>query len=392
MIGTGVFVVFSPAAAAAGAGLLVALAVAAFVAYANATTSAELAALYPSSGGTYVYGRERLGPTWGYLAGIAFIAGKIASCGAAALAVGAYAAPGFARPIAAAAVVFVTAVNYRGITRTAGLKRILVAALLAILALVVVAVLAGGDPAASNLQPWWPHGIRGLLGAAALLFFAFAGYARIATLGEEVRDPARIIPRAIPLALGITLVVYAAVAIALLLTLGPERLAAATAPLSAAVADGSASALTPVVRVGATIAALGSFLSLVAGISRTAFAMANNGDLPRWLAAVHPRFKVPHHAELLIGAITLVVVSFGGITGAVSFSAFTVLLYYAIANASALTLSAELRRWPRWLAVAGLVGCLVLASSLPWLVVVTASALLASAAVARMLWRRRAPG
>jgi len=387
MIGTGVFVVFSPAAAAAGAGLLIGLAIAAFVAYANATSSAELAALYPSSGGTYVYGRERLGPTWGYLAGIAFVGGKIASCGAAALAVGEYAAPAYARPIGAAAVVFITAVNYRGITRTARLNRLLVAVLLAILTLVVVAMFTGGSPDVSRLQPWWPHGFRGILTAAALLFFAFAGYARVATLGEEVRDPARTIPRAIPLALGITLVVYIAVALGLLLTLGPERLAATAAPLSAAVAAGSWHALTPVVRIGAAIAALGSFLSLMAGISRTAFAMASNGDLPRWLAAVHPRYKVPYHAELLTGAIALVVVAFGGISGAVSFSAFTVLLYYAIANTSALTLPTGQRRWPRGLAGAGLVGCLVLAASLPWPVVVAGGAVLAVAVLARVVIR-----
>jgi APA family basic amino acid/polyamine antiporter len=388
MIGTGVFVVFSPAAAAAGAGLLIGLAVAAFVAYANATSSAQLAALYPSSGGTYVYGRERLGETWGFLAGIAFVVGKIASCGAAALAVGAYAAPAYARPIAAAAVVFITAVNYRGITRTARLNRILVATLLAILALVVVAMFAGGSPSSSQLQPWWPHGLRGVLTAAALLFFAFAGYARIATLGEEVRDPAHTIPRAIPLALGITLVAYVAVGLGLLLTLGPERLAAATAPLTAAVSGGSWNALTPVVRIGAVLAALGSFLSLMAGISRTGFAMASNGDLPRWLAAVHPRYRVPHHAELAIGAITLVVVAFGGISGAISFSAFAVLLYYAIANASALTLAARERRWPRWLAGAGLAGCIVLAVSLPWPVLVAGSAVLAGAALIRAATRR----
>src|SRR4051812_3370502 len=119
MIGTGVFVVYAPAAAAAGTGLLLGLAIAGFVAYANATSSAELAALYPASGGTYVYGRERLGAVWGHLAGIGFIVGKTASCAAAALAVGAYAAPSATRPVAAAAVVLVTAVNYRGITKTA---------------------------------------------------------------------------------------------------------------------------------------------------------------------------------------------------------------------------------------------------------------------------------
>jgi APA family basic amino acid/polyamine antiporter len=381
MIGTGVFVVFAPGAAAAGSGLLIGLAIAAFVAYANATSSAELAALYPASGGTYVYGRERLGAMWGYLAGIAFVSGKIASCAAAALAVGVYAAPGAERPVAVAAVVFITAVNYFGITKTAALNRVLVTLLLAVLTIVVVATLGGGSANLDHLTSWFPNGIHGVLQAGGLLFFAFAGYARIATLGEEVRDPERTIPRAIPLALGIALVLYTIVAVSVLLVLGPDHLARATAPLYTAVATGRFEGISGIVRVGAVLAALGVFLSLVAGISRTTYAMASHGDLPRWFAAVHPRYHVPHRAELAVGAITVAIVSVGGITGAVSFSAFSVLLYYAIANASAYTLDRHERRWPRWLAVAGLVGCLTLAVNLPWPALVAGVIVVAAAAV-----------
>ena len=388
MIGTGVFVVFAPAAAATGAGLILGLAVAAVVAYANATSSARLAALYPASGGTYVYGRERLGHMWGYLAGTGFIAGKISSCGAAALAVGVYAAPDFSRPVGAAAVAFVTAVSYRGITKTARLTRVLVAVLLAVLALVVVAALAGGRPGAGQLAPWFPGGARGVLQAAGLLFFAFAGYARIATLGAEVRDPARTIPRAIPLALAVALAVYAAVAVSLLLALGPAQLAASPAPLAAAVSGGPLHALTPIVRVGAAVAALGALLSLVAGISRTVYAMASQGDLPRWFAAVHPRFAVPYHAELVVGAVTLAVVAAGGLTAAVGFSAFTVLVYYSITNACALTLP-RTRRWPFFLALLGLVGCLVLAANLSWPVLAAGCGLYALAVIGYLASRGR---
>src|SRR5262245_21758078 len=224
MIGAGVFVVYAPAAAAAGSGLLLGLVIAAFVAYANATSSAQLAALYPASGGTYVYGRERLGARWGYFAGIGFMSGKIASCAAAALAVGAYAAPSAQRPVAAAAVVFITAVIYFGITKTAALNRVLVTLLLAVLTIVVFATLGGGEADFDHLTSWFPNGMHGVLQAAGLLFFAFAGYARIATLGEEVKEPERTIPCAIPLALGITLAIYALVAVAVLLVLGPDRL------------------------------------------------------------------------------------------------------------------------------------------------------------------------
>src|ERR687894_500937 len=128
MIGAGVFSAFAPAAAAAGAGLLVGLAIAAFVAYCNATASAQLAAQYPTSGGTYVYGRQRLGDWHGFLAGWGFVIGKTASCAAMALTFASYAAPdGWARPVAVAAVLGLAAVNYRGVTRTARLARVIVA-------------------------------------------------------------------------------------------------------------------------------------------------------------------------------------------------------------------------------------------------------------------------
>jgi APA family basic amino acid/polyamine antiporter len=362
MLGTGVFVVFAPAAAAAGTGLLLALTVAAAVAYANATSSAQLAAQHPQAGGTYVYGRARLGRFWGYLAGVAFLAGKTASCGAAALAAGTYLWPEQRRPVAAAAVVLVTAVNYRGVTKTARAARVLVGALIGVLALVVAAAVMTPQADAGRLAiDTTPTGV---LRAAALLFFAFAGYARIATLSEEVRDPARTIPRAVTLGLGVTFAIYAAVAAAMLVALGAERLGTVPAPLAAVVTGSPLETLAPVVRLGAVAGALGSFLSLMTGVSRTAFAMASEGDLSRWLAAVHPRHRVPHHAELVAGVVVLGVALAGGLRGAIGFSAFTVLVYYAVTNVSALTLRPEERRWPRALAVFGLVGCLTLAASL----------------------------
>lgn len=366
MLGTGVFVVYAPAAARAGGiGLLIALGVAALVAFCNAMSSAQLAAVHPQSGGAYVYGRERLGRAWGVLAGYAFIAGKSASCAAAALAVGAYVYPPAQRVVAAGAVVLVVALNLGGIGKTVGATRVLVAFLLAVLGVVVAAGFTAGPPPSPGGVPLPGLTPYGVLGAAGLLFFAFAGYARIATLGEEVRDPARVIPRAIPLALGVTLVIYLAVALATLYALGPAGLAGQRAPLAAAVDASALSALAPLVRAGAAVAALASFLSLVAGTSRTVFAMAVGGDLPRWFAAVHPSRRVPYRAELAVGVAALTGVFVGDLSGAIGFSAGTVLLYYAIANASALRLSREERRWPRVVAVLGLVGCLTLAVSLP---------------------------
>jgi APA family basic amino acid/polyamine antiporter len=360
MIGAGVFVVFGPAAAAAGTGLLLALVVAAVVAWCNATSSARLAARYPHSGGTYVYGRERLGAFWGYLAGWSFIVGKTASCAAMALTVGLYVWPAHAHPVAAAAVAGLTAVNYRGIQKSALLTRVIVAVVLAVLAGVIAAVLLSGRAHAARIGV--AGDATGILQAAGLLFFAFAGYARIATLGEEVRDPARTIPRAIRLALLITLAVYAALAVLLMAILGAE-LPSAAAPLVEAARAAGASWLVPVVTVGAAVAALGSLLSLILGVSRTGLAMARDGHLPAALAVVHPRFGVPHRAEVTVGLVVAAVAAVADIRSAIGFSSFAVLVYYAIANASAWTLDTSPAR--RAVPVLGLAGCALLAVCLP---------------------------
>ncbi|WP_432018820.1 APC family permease [Streptomyces sp. 1222.5] len=392
MIGAGVFSALGPAARAAGSGLLVGLALAAVVAYCNAMSSARLAARYPASGGTYVYGRERLGAFWGYLAGWAFVVGKTASCAAMALTVGTYAWPGQAHAVAVAAVVALTAVNYGGIQKSAWLTRVIVAVVLAVLAAVVVACLSSGRAVAGHLGVGLSSGAGGVLQAAGLLFFAFAGYARIATLGEEVRDPARTIPRAIPLALGIALVVYACVAVAVLGVLGAGPLGRAEAPLAEAVRAAGVPGLVPVVRAGAAVAALGSLLALILGVSRTTLAMARDGHLPGALAAVHPRFGVPHRAELAVGAVVTVLAATVDVRGAIGFSSFGVLAYYAVANASAWTLSPA--PLSRVVPVVGLLGCAALAFALPVVPVAVGAGVLAVGAVAygvRRWWAGRRP-
>ncbi|MCY7412593.1 MAG: amino acid permease, partial [Salinibacterium sp.] len=284
MIGAGVFAAFSPAAQAAGNGLLIGLAVAAVVAFCNAASSAQLAAVYPRAGGTYVYGRERLGEWWGFVAGWSFVIGKTASCAAMALTFAAYAAPpGWERPVAVGAVIALVAVNLLGVTRTAQATRAIVIVVLLVLVIVVAAGFSTGLPAFSDgatgatgtnsfADSLIASGPYGILQSAGLLFFAFAGYARIATLGEEVRNPVTTIPRAIPLALGITVVVYAVLAVVVLGTLGPDGTAASAAPLAATTAAAGFGWADPVVRVGAAAASLGALLALLAGIGRTSLA------------------------------------------------------------------------------------------------------------------------
>jgi basic amino acid/polyamine antiporter, APA family len=382
MVGAGIFAALSPAAHYAGSALLIGLVLAGAVAFCNATSSARLAALYPESGGTYVYGRRRLGDVWGYLAGAAFVVGKLASYAAMALTFAHYAAPSIARPLAVGAVLALTAVNLAGIDKTAGLTRVIVALVLVALAVFVVVALAGGTVDGSHLSD--THGgVLGALRSGGILFFAFAGYARIATLGEEVAAPERTIPRAIAVALGLTVATYAAVAIAALLAAPPSLLASTQAPLRAVVRSGSLDGFAPVVQVGAAIASLGVLLSLLAGVSRTVFAMAANRHLPHALSAVHERRRVPHRAELLVGALVVVIASLADIRNAIGFSSFCVLFYYGVANASALTLRRKLL-----VPAAGVVGCLVLAFTLPVASVVVGAATIAAAALLYPLARR----
>ncbi|HOA86475.1 MAG: APC family permease [Microbacteriaceae bacterium] len=365
MIGAGVFSVWAPAAQAAGAGLLIGLAIAAVIAFCNATASAQLAAAHPTSGGTYAYGRAELGPWWGFIAGWCFVIGKLASCAAMALVFAAYAAPpGWERPVAVAAVVALATVNLLGVTRTAQLIRVIVVTVLLGLAVVVAAgVAAPPHPiAASTLLD---GGIPGILQAAGLLFFAFAGYARIATMGEEVRDPARTIPRAIVIALGAAVAVYAVIAVVALAALGPA-LAHSSAPLADVATAAGWGWAQPVIRVAAAAASLGALLALIAGIGRTSLAMAREGDLPRVFAAVHPRWRVPHRAEIAIAIVVIAAVLLVDLRGAIGFSSFGVLLYYLIANLSALRQRGAARRYPRALQLVGVVGCAALALSLPW--------------------------
>lgn len=370
MLGAGVFAVWGPASTAAGGAVLVALALAATVAVCNATSSAQLAAQYPTSGGTYVHGRERLGAWPGFLAGWAFVVGKTASCAAMALTVAAYTVPApWQRPAAVAVVLLAGALGYRGITRTARATRVVLVVVLTCLAVALLAALTGTRSApalgAQVQQGWTENGVYGVLQAAGLLFFAFAGYARVATLGEEVRTPARTIPRAVLLALTTAAAVYAVVAVTLLATLGADATAAAVSPLADAVAAGRVPGAVVVVGAGAAAASFGALLALLAGVSRTVLAMARGHDLPHRLGAVHPVHEVPHRAEAVVVVAVAALAATGDLRWSIGLSSTGVLVYYLVANLSAWTQTAPHRRYPRGLQALGALLCVALVASLP---------------------------
>ncbi len=395
MIGAGIFSAFGPASRAAGPSLLVAFAVAAFVAYCNATSSAQLAAVYPTSGGTYIYGRERLGHWWGFTAGWGFVVGKTASCAAMALTFAAYVVPDpgwVQRSCGAAAVLVLVGLNYLGVSKTALVAKVLVSVSVVCLLVLVIAVWAARPRVTvTHGQQFWAGGVYGLLQAAGLLFFAFAGYARIATMGEEVRDPAHTIPRAIQIALLGAMLLYAVVGFTALVGVGPQALASAPAPLAAVSRTSDVAAIGTVVRIGGAVASLGALLALIAGIGRTTLAMSRHQDLPRWLGAVHPKFKVPHHAEVALGLVVCILVATVDLRNAIGFSSFGVLVYYLIANLAAYTQPAADRRWPRALQILGAGACVLLVATLPVSAILGGIALFAVGIAGRAV-RRVRPG
>jgi APA family basic amino acid/polyamine antiporter len=365
MIGAGVFVAWSPAAAAAGSWLLVGLVIAGGVALCNAMSSAQLAARHPESGGTYVYARERLGPAWGHLAGWGFVVGKTASTSAMALAIGAYVWPEQRSWVATAAVLLIVLVNLGGLSRTVGVTRILL-----VVSSIALLVVIGGAVARDGSQVVIATEIDtdafGVLRSAGFLFFAFAGYARVATLGEEVRDPEVTIPRAIPRALLAVLAVYLVVGVAALSAVPAGALALESAPLRMVVETGSLAGLAWLVTVGAAVASLGVLLNLIPGVSRTVLAMARRRELPAWFAVIDERRSLPIRAELTVAAVTVGLVHTLSITSAIAVSGVAVLTYYALTNLSALRLGPAERRWHPVFAVLGLVGCTVLVVTLPF--------------------------
>jgi basic amino acid/polyamine antiporter, APA family len=359
MLGTGVFAVWTPAWSLAGSWLLLGLGIAAVVAVLNAISTARLAAVHPEAGGAYAYGRIRLSRGAGLTAGLAFLVGKGASAAAAALTIGVYAWPGQERLVAWLAIAVALAIDLRGVVKSTRVNAVLVAVVIAVVLLVVgVGLVNLPDAAPAPAPPATPVAV---VAAAGLLFVAFAGYARIAVLGEEVRDPARTIPLAMAASFAIVLVLYAAVGATIALLAG-RGLALGPAALEAVAALSGSGALEAVVRVAAVLGAGSVLISLLAGMGRTLFAMASAGDAPRALAAVSSR-SVPHRAAVLVALWAAVVVLAGQLSWALALSGFSILGYYSVAHLAAWTLPPGKRPW-RVVPVLGLVGCVAVLGSL----------------------------
>ena len=391
IVGAGIFVVTGVAAGIAGPALLLGLGIAGVAATCNALSSAQLAAVYPQAGGTYEYGYRVLSPWAGYVAGWMFLASKIAAAGTVALGLAGYLdalVPGVhPRWIAVGAILAFTVLNYFGVKRSSRVNLGIVAISLGALILFVGTGIPAFDPA--NLRPFSPAGWRGTLEAAAILFFAYTGYARIATLAEEVRDPARTIPRAIMITLGGAIILYAAVALIAVGAVGAAQMAASAAPLQVAAQAFPVSGIATVVSIGGVTAMLGVILSQLLGLSRMGFAMARRGDLPRMVGAIHPVTGVPGRAVLLVGGIAAVVAATGSLRGVAAAASFAILIYYGIANAAALRMPSEAKLVHDGVPLLGLVACITLALALPGPVILTGLTVLSVGVLVRLVLRPR---
>ena len=359
MLGAGVFVVFGPASELAGSLLLVSILVAALVAYLNAASIAQLAAVVTRSGGAYAYGRHYLGNAWGFLAGMSFLVGKIGSAAAIALVFATYLTPGFEILTAVLAVVVMAAINIAGINRTAFGSKVLATITLSFLTVLILAGLVA-EPAEGTMTA---GGFPGVLTAASLFFFAFAGYARVATLGGEVRDSEKSVPSAIRISLAIVLVTYLALALVLMLKLGPS-VAGSLTPI-ADLAGVTLGIEGSVVAVFAAVATLGSLLALLAGMSRTASEMASDAELPKVLSKKLKNGS-PALAEVIISLLVILLVVTGSIILTIGLSSFAILSYYAIANLAAYRQPRSETERAKWLNLVGLGLCVLLGLSVPF--------------------------
>jgi len=375
MMGTGVFVSIGVAAGVSGPSVVLAIVVAALVAVCNALSSAQLAAAHAVSGGTYEYGYKYLSPSLGFSAGWMFLWAKSASAATAALGFGGYFIHVFGlkqfsvMALGVLVSVAVTVLVLSGMKRSNFANIAVVSATLFALGLFVVFALpAVYTSGRENLFPILPEGegsMGGFLQACGLMFVAYTGYGRIATMGEEVKNPRRVIPAAIIAVMILSAVLYLAVGIAAIGAYGAMPLGEATlkdaAPLETVLQSIGHPAIARIVGLGAMTAMLGVLLNLVLGLSRVALAMGRRGDLPSIFSGLNKAKTTPVAAVIGVGAAITALSLVGNVKLTWSFSAFTVLIYYAITNLAALRLPKQDRLYPPLFAWCGLFSCVFLA-------------------------------
>ncbi len=405
IVGTGIFVSIGVAAGSAGPSVILAIALAAIVATCNAFSSAQLAASHAVSGGTYEYGYRYLHSWFGFTAGWMFLCAKTASAATAALGFAGYLIHLFNLssvpiiPIAACTSVVLTSLVLSGLRQAAWANSVIVSVTLVALVLFVVCGLPDVfNQGAVHLKPFFPFSekrVSGFFYATALMFVAYTGYGRVATLGEEVKNPKTLIPRAIIVTLIVSAILYIAVGLVAVGTVGAENLAQATqnhaTPLERAARMIGTPGLGIIVAIGACASMLGVLLNLILGLSRVVLAMGRQGDLPLLFGHVSEKGRAPSAAVIGVGMAITGLTLTGSVETTWAFSAFTVLIYYSITNLAALRLPKVDRLYHPVFAIGGLIACLFLAFWVPGKIWVTGLGLivmgLAWHVVANKLWK-----
>ena len=363
MIGAGLFYNLAPTSKISSYSTILGLILASTLAFANASSSAQLASLYPQTGGTYLYANKVLGKLPGNIAGIVFILGKTVSCVAIALTLGNYISPIYGKELGVGLSVIVFLIGYKGITKTAALARWFVLIVVSILAFFCIAILMTSS---TNIAIPLLEGFSAsnLFLSAAIWFFAFTGYSRLATYGEEIKNPETIIPSSILTGLGITVTIYLFVNWLSLAIIGPEVVANSNTPLLVAMDVSVMSDFSFLIVFASTIATASVFLALLPAISRIYVAMSRDGILPNMFSKIHNKNNSAYVSELFVLLTVVVGIYTINITNAIKLSAFFILIYYSLTNLSVINLEKNQRLYPVSIAYYGLLMCMVLGFSL----------------------------
>jgi APA family basic amino acid/polyamine antiporter len=360
IIGSGIFIVTGIVAGMAGPAMIISVLVAGIIALFSALSVAELSVYLPEEGGTYAYAQKLISPFAGFIAGWIWIFSNIF--------VGAAVSLGFAHyfvtlfpeiPVKGIAVIICLifiVINYIGLKESTIVNNILVSFKVIILLFFIAFGL--GFFSSTNVTPFAPTGMLGILNGAALIFFAYTGFARVTIMAEEVQDPKKTLPRSIYLALAISTVLYILVSIVAVGLVGAPALFQSGSPLADAIRITGSSPAVVVVSAGAMIATASVLLTTIMGISRIMFAMSRKGDLPAFLTRIHPRFSTPHYAIWISGAFMIVAILLADLTLVVAVSTFAMLIFYLIANIAAFRIPPDYQRFPRIVPIIGAVSCI----------------------------------
>ena len=390
IIGTGIFVSIAIATQVSGNGIVIAIVIAAILATFNGLSSAQLAAAHPVSGGTYEYGNRFINSYFGFTAGWMFLIAKSASAATAVLGCVGYLFYAFEVEasnwgIVGAGLLLLFVMTYLvsgGISRSNRANKYIVSVtIIGLASLVITGLFINGVPTQPVFDAFTDISTSSILYASALMFVAYTGYGRIATLGEEVAEPRTTIPKAIILAMVFIVILYLAVSLTALQVMGAgafgQTVEGEAAPLMMVARALSVPVIGPVITIAAITAMLGVLLNLLLGLSRVMLSMARRKDLPGLLAKVNPETKSPAASVWMTGLIIGLLVLSGDVVFTWSFSAFTVLIYYAITNLSAFVMPKDLRLYPRWIPAMGLFGCLFLAFWIEFEILISGLALIA---------------